>query len=61
MYANTETLFSVLVKKGADVNYVYPEKAFKPAFKSEEVDEQYNDYNPEGQYMSTFIINVIRQ
>jgi hypothetical protein len=38
-----ENIFKQLVKAGADVNFVYPEDHFKPAFKEEEVDEQYMD------------------
>lgn len=32
-------MFLLLVKAGADVNFVYPEEDYKPAFKEEEVDE----------------------
>lgn len=52
-------IFSVLCKYGADVNFVYPEKTFKPGYKQEDVDDE--DYDPKGQYKTTFLINVIRQ
>jgi ankyrin repeat protein len=56
-----DNIFFMLVSKGADVNIVYPEKTCKPTFKKEEVDEEYEDsYDPEGQYLTTPLINVIR-
>ena len=34
-----ENIFYLLAKAGADVNFVYPEDEYKPAFNDEEVDE----------------------
>lgn len=53
-----ENIFSVLVKNGADVNVVYPEKLYKPAFKEDDVEDE--TYNPKGPYYCTPLISVIR-
>lgn len=34
-----KNIFYLLVKNKADVNFVYPEKSFKPAFNETEVDD----------------------
>lgn len=57
-----ENIFLQLVKAKADVNFVYPEKLFKPALKEEELDEEYLEtYDTKGTYMCTPLINLIRQ
>lgn len=48
----------LLVKHGADVNILYPEGLYKPAFKEEDVDDE--EYKAEGPYYCTPLINVIR-
>jgi len=56
-----ENIFYLLVKAGADVNFVYPEALYKPALKEEEVDEQFmDDYDPKGDYFCTPLINLLR-
>jgi ankyrin repeat protein len=54
-----ENIFMLLVKSGSDVNFVYPEELYKPAFKDEELIEL-DDYDPNGKHYSTPLINVIR-
>ena len=50
------------MKAGADVNFVYPEKLFKPALKDEDLDDDYlGSYDPKGEYLCTPLINLIRQ
>lgn len=53
-----DNIFLNLVKAGADVNIVYPEDKFKPAFKKDEVENP--RYNPQGKYLCTPIITLIR-
>lgn len=54
-------IFLLLSVNGADMNIIYPEKLYKPAFKEDEVDEQHmGSYQPEGKYFTTPLINVIR-
>jgi hypothetical protein len=40
-----ENIFYLLVKNGADVNFIYPEDAYKPALRDEEVEDLAN-YDP---------------
>lgn len=42
-----DNIFMCLVKSGADVNFLYPEESFKPAFREDEVDDLAN-YDPKG-------------
>jgi hypothetical protein len=57
-----ENIFLLLVKAGADVNFVYPEKLFKPALKDEDLDDEHlGSYDPKGEYLCTPLINLIRQ
>jgi hypothetical protein len=56
---NTNNMFMKLAEKGANVNIVYPETSFNPAFKKEEVDD--DDYIAiEGNYKCTLFINIVR-
>ena len=52
--------FYSLVKAGANVNILYPEESFKPGFKEHEVDDLSN-YDANGKYFTTPLINLIRQ
>jgi len=38
-----DNIFMLLVKKGADVNIVYPEDSFKPGLREEDVDDDNYD------------------
>jgi len=53
-----DNIFMLLVKKGADVNIVYPEDSFKPGLREEDVDD--DNYDVKGLYYSTPLINLIR-
>jgi hypothetical protein len=57
-----ENIFYLLVKNGADVNFVYPEETYKPCFKEEEVDEQHmHNYDPKGPYHCSLLVHLVRQ
>lgn len=57
-FPNLFNIFTRLLKAGADVNVLYPEEKYKPAFKEDEVDGQ--QYDPKGKYFCTPLINLIR-
>jgi len=52
-----KNIFMFLVKAGADVNFIYPDKLYKPDLDPDNVEE---DYDPKGTYKTTLLINVIR-
>jgi hypothetical protein len=54
-----DNIFATLVGHGANVNIVYPEIIYKPAFTEEDVEDE--SYDPKAIYKCTPLINVIRQ
>lgn len=59
-YQEFDNIFMALVKKGADVNFVYPEDFYKPGFKEDEIMDLDN-YDIKGKYKCSPMINLIRQ
>ena len=55
-----DNIFLLLAKHGADVNIVYPEKNFKPAFKEDDVADEDESYDSKATYKCTPLINVVR-
>ena len=58
--ALSDNMFLALVKAGADVNIVYPEETYRPAFTEEEVDDM-NYKTGKTDYRCTILIHTIRQ
>jgi len=58
VFGMADNIFMQLVRKGADVNIVYPEDSFKPGLREDEVDDQ--NYDVKGKYHTTPLINLIR-
>lgn len=60
---NPNNIFPLLVQHGADVNFVYPEDSFKPAFTEDQIgkDKLAQGYDPKKPYKCTILINMIRQ
>lgn len=62
--ATYDPIFEALAKKGADMNALYPEEEFKPAYQGELLDQVAKDvqgsYDRE-HYLSTVLINLVRQ
>jgi hypothetical protein len=62
--APINNIYRLLVTHGADVNFVYPENLFKPAFSKDNIDQNMfgEGYEPDpAPYKTTFMINLIRK